>query len=826
MMKQPAKLWEQYVGKAKAEAWRGSGCWPAQPYQCELEPPWEPYDRRTLTQWCCYVNDWNASYYGGHVVRYTDDPLGATPTDTETTRRELMTIRVEQFQDDESTMPLTDQLLHSLLTFDRPAAFELVGCGDTASIVTQYTCDTYDHEQFDRQLSIHFPNSAVVSEPAEELLGKEALLSTTEGAVAGQLSLDQPYCFPLRNYQYLNPDPITVAIAAMERLEPSEWAVMQVLWQPARSPWQSSLMDAIANPYKPGDYYVALERDEIRGMQEKFASPLFAVSIRLAASSVDVFRHLIGWADQLTNSPLQRFEVNIVEDNETTWLDYALTHRCTFRPGMILNANELASLAHLPRGVPSERLKKVATRTRPTTVAASDGSVVLGENTHRGKTVRASIPAHLRSRHCYIAGASGTGKSTLLLNMMVQDIHAGQGIGLLDPHGDLVNALLPRIPIERVNDVILFDPTDHEYPFALNILSARDQDERERIVDETIMSMQRYFPASWGPRLERILTFAIKGVLDADKNATLIDVERMLVDKEFRLTMGNRMSNDRYRRFWLDEFPKYGPTANDPVLNKLSVFIEKRLVRNIVCQRKCAVDFDDVINNRKIFIANLSTGLLMEGVANILGSFVITKVVNAAFRRANLPVEQRLPWYLYVDEFQNFMGVSIGFERILAEARKYNLCLAGLANQYVGQLTPSVRQAIFGNIGVMVTFRLGVEDANTIAREMGVFTAEEILNLELGEAIARAGGSKTAFNLRTFPDPPLAEPNSTDVIRERMHAEFTMDRNDVEREFLRRTGGATIAETGQAGATNAPNDSQKYRLSQTGPTDPNEDDLL
>ena len=854
MVQQPKKLSDQYFGKAYAETLRGCGLWPAQPQPCALEPPWDAVDRRQLSEWDCYVNDWEASYYGGQVVRYVDEPLLVPENLFATAYRDLATIRVEQFPDDESTVALTDQLLHSLLPLQRPITFELIGTGNPPAIITQYTCHAVDQSLLDRQLSIHFPNSGVVAEAAKPPLPSEFPLQETRGSIGATLCLDHPYCFPLRTYQHLNPDPITVAIAAMERLAGRDWAMVQVSFQPAVCHWQDSLMDAIANPFKPNDYFVAIEREQLRGIQEKFASPLFAVSVRLLASTSDVFRHLTGWSGQFTNPPLQRMNVNTVDwqdnepnENERAWLDDAVCNRTTFRCGMLLNATELATLVHLPStGIASERLKGITSRTRPAHATPDEvGSVILGENTHRGQTRIARISASLRPRHCYIAGASGTGKSTLLLNMICQDIAAGAGVGVLDPHGDLINDILPRIPEDRVGDVVLFDPTDREHPMALNILAAADAEERERIVDETIMSLQRYFPASWGPRLERILNFAIKAVLDVDHEATIADVERILIDDEFRLLVAKRCRDPRYRRFWLDEYTKLGKNASDPVLNKLSVFLEKRVVRNIVCQRRCAVDFDKVLNGKKILLCNLSTGMLNESVANILGSFIVTKIVNAAFRRASLPKERRNPWYLYIDEFQNLMGASVGFERILAEARKYNLCLAGLANQYVGQLSPSVRQAIFGNIGAMIVFRLGIDDANTAAKEMGVFEANEIMNLELGEAVARAGGSKTAYNLRTYPEPPLQIRDCTADIRQRMHDEYATPREAVERELEGPNDGRDSANSStmngtqpsrqpkrgkqkttpqgrrkeadnQSVATNKPND----------PTDPNEDDLV
>lgn len=396
--------------------------------------------------------------------------------------------------------------------------------------------------------------------------------------------------------------------------------------------------------------------------------------------------------------------------------------------------------------------------------------------------------------------------------MVLQDINAGHGVGVLDPHGDLISAVLERIPSDRVDDVILFDPADKEYPFALNILEAKDASEQERIVAETVMSLERYFPSSWGPRLERILTYTIHTVLDAIPGATLADVERMLIDEEFRSEVVAKTTNARWAQFWTGQFKFFPKNASDPVLNKLSVFLTSPTVRNIICQRHSAIDFDQVLNHRKILLANLSTGLLTEKIAGTFGSFLVTKIVNAAFRRARIPEEQRVPWYLYVDEFQAFMNLSVGFDRILTEARKYKLVLAGLANQYIGQLTPQVRQAIFGNVGTLVTFRLGVEDANIAAREMGVFTTEEILNLEMGQAIARGSTSANAFNIQTYPPPPEATPNYVAEIVNLTRRNYASSRKMVEAKL----GDLPQREENMSSTWNATDET----------SDPNEDDLV
>ena len=235
-------------------------------------------------------------------------------------------------------------------------------------------------------------------------------------------------------------------------------------------------------------------------------------------------------------------------------------------------------------------------------------------------------------------------------------------------------------------------------------------------------------------------------------------------------------------------------------------------VRNIICQRHSAIDFDQLLNGRKIFLANLSTGLLTEKTAGMFCSFLVTKIINAAFRRASVPQSKRVPWYLYVDEFQAFMNLSVGFDRILAEARKYNLVLAGLANQYVGQLSQPVRQAVFGNVGTLIAFRLGVDDAHIAAKEMGAFTAEEILSLEPGQAFIRAGTSTTAFNVQTHREPPATETNHQDRIVDMTRQRYAKPRDVVEREL------AAVTETSE----HFPK--EEHRADE--PSDPCEDDLV
>ena len=606
-------------------------------------------------------------------------------------------------------------------------------------------------------------------------------------------------------------------VAVVERLGNNEWALLQVLFCRARHPWAENLRFACDDPYQPRHFLVpGLDQESL---SSKLHVPLYAASITLAANRQRVLSNMASFVHQYQGphnrlalrNPCGQWPSDGFPQSDH-WCR-AILARQVLAPGMLLNVEELAGILHVPSAqVASDRLLRVTSQTRqPPTTALTSRLVGIGQNAHRGHVSQVAIPADLRARQCYIAGATGTGKSTLLTNMMVQDIAAGHGVGLLDPHGDLVKVILRHIPRTRIDDVVLFDASDTEFPFALNILEARDEAERERIVAETIMALERYFPASWGPRLERILQYTIRTVLHAIPGATLADVEQLLTDTEFRDATLQRTTDPRLLSFWTTQFKFLPKNATDPVLNKLSVFLLDRHVRNIICQRRAAVDFDQLLNQGKILLANLSTGLLTEKVAGTLGSFLVTKIVNAAFRRAALPPGQRRPWHLYIDEFQNFVNLSVGFERILAEARKQALTLTA-ANQHVGQLNQAVRQAIFGNVGSLIVFRLGVEDAQTVAKELSIFTAQDILNLEVGQAIARVGGSGAAFNLATYKEPPAPFDNPSRRIIDLARQRYAMPRLEVERELAQV---ATAAERLHGAAHGADE-----------PSDPNEDDLV
>lgn len=860
-MIRPERLWDQYVAKALSEGMRGSGTWPLQPRPCKLEPPWEEFDGRNLTMWDCILHGWEGSWEGSWLQRLLNRNRPVLPQGYPVVLPELpcdnwtdvVPIVVEQFPEDESTIPKSEEFLRSLPNLTRPISFEIVGIGpepqfdnskaiqisrehaagnkkrsyvdaikDYAKPYIQvlWTAHRDDAPRLERQLIAHFPNSAVVSGAELDFLRDLNPGNNIEQGrgFAATLIENHCYCWQIRIFTRLDPDPLGVAIAAMSDLGNEEWAVLQILFEPAVSQWSDLLYQAITNPYDGKEFLLPdLQEKQLR---EKFTSPLFAVSIRIAASTRDVFRQLQGWAQQFTLPPQgffstdQHWDSETMPESEQQTLGHSLKARCTFRPGILLNVAELASLVHLPgRAVTSDRLKKVKHRTREAeVVSAEDGSVVLGENLHRGKSRTVRVPSKLRPGHCYVAGATGTGKSTMLLNVIMQDIGSNQGVGVLDPHGDLIRAVLRQIPKHRVKDVILFDPTDDDFPFPLNLLDAHDEKERERIVAETVMSMERYFPSNWGPRLAQILEFTLYTVLESIPGATLADIERMLMDEEFRDQVISKLPTGRLRDYWKMVFKHYPKNAVDPVLNKISPFLVNRTVRNIICQRHSGINFDELLNGGKILLANLSSGMLSERIAGMLGSFLMTKIISATFRRSSIPEDRRRPWYLYIDEFQSFMNLSVGFDKILTEARKFKLVLC-MANQFTGQLTPAVRQAIFGNVHLLAFFRMGVDDSSMVAKELGVFTPNEILNLGVGQALVRPLLASATFNLQATPPPSVPAEDYTNSIIERMRTKVARPRATVEKEILTRPFG-DILEEPDGRSENVPGDPDEDEFTQ------------
>lgn len=397
-----------------------------------------------------------------------------------------------------------------------------------------------------------------------------------------------------------------------------------------------------------------------------------------------------------------------------------------------------------------------------------------------------------RRRHLYAIGKTGMGKTNMLENLAIQDIQNGHGICFIDPHGDSAEKLISMVPPERINDVVYFNPADQKFPIAFNVLESVDREYRPLVASGLIGVFQKLWADSWGPRLEYILRNAILALLEYP-GSTLLGVMRILVDNKFRKRVTVKVTDPVVKAFWTDEFPKWNERVLQevisPIQNKVGQFLTSAVIRNIVGQTRSAFDVREIMDDRKILIMNLSKGRIGEDNSALLGAMMITKIQLAAMGRVDMDEDARKDFYLYVDEFQNFATES--FANILSEARKYRLNLI-LANQYITQVDEIVRDAIFGNAGTIVSFRVGAADAEYLEKEFEpIFTMNDIVNLPKYQIYLKLmidGIAADAFSATTLPPIQFHGEDSTEKVIKVTRERYAENRDDVEEKISRWSG--------------------------------------
>jgi hypothetical protein len=424
----------------------------------------------------------------------------------------------------------------------------------------------------------------------------------------------------------------------------------------------------------------------------------------------------------------------------------------------------------------------------------SEQVTYFAETNARGQRVKFGIKAKDRTRHVYVIGKTGTGKSTMIENMAIQDIHNGNGLCFMDPHGSAADKLLQYVPEERKKDVLYIAPFDMEHPVSFNIMEDVGYDKRNLVVSGLMSAFKKIWQDAWSARMEYILTNTLFALLEYP-DSTLLSVNKMLSDKEFRKKVVDNISDTSIRAYWTQEFASYTDRfvaeAVPAIQNKVGQFTSNPLIRNIIGQPKSSFDFRQLMDDRKIVLVNLSKGRMGEANANLLGSLLITKIYLSAMSRADLSAKDldKLPnFYFYVDEFQSFANES--FADILSEARKYKLNLT-IAHQYIEQMEEEVRNAVFGNVGTMITFRVGAYDAEYLEKEFApTFTAEDIVNLGFAEIYLRLmidGMGSKPFSARTVL-PDIEPSNLEEEIIEASRKSFSSSRVEVEQKVKELVG--------------------------------------
>lgn len=418
---------------------------------------------------------------------------------------------------------------------------------------------------------------------------------------------------------------------------------------------------------------------------------------------------------------------------------------------------------------------------------------IFAETDFRNQKSRFGIKSSDRRRHVYIIGKTGTGKTTLLENMAIQDIQRGKGVGIVDPHGEFAEKMIDFVSASRINDVIYFNPADLENPIAFNVMEKVDPEHRHLVASGLVGVFKKIWAESWGPRLEYVLRNAVLALLEYP-GSTLLGIMRLLVDKEYRAKVVEKVKDPVVKSFWVDEFSKYRGNfeveAISPIQNKVGQFLTNPLIRNIVGQTKSTIDLRKVMDEGKIVIMNLSKGLIGEDASALLGAMLITKLQLAAMSRVDIPEEERKDFYLYIDEFQNFSTES--FANILSEARKYRLNLI-LAHQYIAQVLEPVRDAVFGNVGTTICFRVGAADAEWLEKEFSPeFNVNDIVNLGFAQIYLKLmidGFASRPFSATTLPPIPRIEKSQRDkIIRVSRERYGGLPRKEVEEKISRWSG--------------------------------------
>jgi len=417
---------------------------------------------------------------------------------------------------------------------------------------------------------------------------------------------------------------------------------------------------------------------------------------------------------------------------------------------------------------------------------------IFAETDFRNQKTKFGIKNGDRRRHIYIIGKTGTGKTTLLENMAIQDIQLGKGMAIADPHGEFAEKMLDFVPSHRVNDVIYFNPADLNFPIAFNVMEKVDLEHRHLVASGLVGVFKKIWAETWGPRLEYVLRNAILALLEYP-GSTLLGIMRLLVDKEYRQKVIDKVRDPVVKSFWVDEFSKYRGNfeveAIAPIQNKVGQFLTSPLIRNIVGQTKSTIDVRQVMDDGKILIMNLSKGKIGEDASALLGAMLITKLQLAAMSRVDIPEEQRKDFYLYVDEFQNFATES--FANILSEARKYHLSLI-LAHQYITQVPEEVSDAVFGNVGTMIIFRVGATDAEFLEKEFTPeFTVDDLVNLGFAQIYLKLmidGFASRPFSATTLPPLSTTEKSNKEKIIRISRERYSSQRQEVEEKIIRWSG--------------------------------------
>lgn len=640
------------------------------------------------------------------------------------------------------------------------------------------TCTSHLTQFVISQIQSTYPLAVIV--PVED-----PIHSVISKLTIGEMRLNLASFYPFKTWaDFRDTDPINSYLSVMSKAEVGEVMYMSFVISSAPGNWQGAGRSALDNGRSMGATKTQNGYQEkrgtlpnARGIEEKIGQAGFAITARIGVTNPARLGELSAVFGVFARPDGNSWHVSkplFMESARRKMIDRKAVGK------RVLSITELATIWHLPSDkvkIPMILWGQNVFSEPPENLPIAEGKTeeerqkinFFGRAVFKNRDLIFGIKDEDRRRHLWAIGKTGTGKSTLIANMAIDDMKKGRGIAIIDPHGDLSDIILNYVPSSRMNDVVYFNPVDRERPVRLNILEVKDPIQRELIVSGIVAIFNKLYGHSWGPRLEYILRNTLLALSEVP-GMTLVEIPRLLTDRDFRRDVMTKIKDPVIKRYFENEFDrmpeKMLQESISPILNKVGQFISSPLIRSIIERPQSSIDIEEIMNSGKILIANLSQGKMGEDNAALIGAMLITKFQLAAMNRVDRAEAERKDFYLYVDEFQNFATES--FIKILSEARKYKLNLT-LANQYMAQIPLEVQKAILGNAGSIISFTIGADDARIIMKEFGdVFTDKDLVNLENYQIAVRLmveSMSGRAFVARTLPLPASRNENRDKVIR-------------------------------------------------------------
>jgi hypothetical protein len=738
-----------------------------------------------------------------------------------------------------------------------------IACTDK-KISFYINCSRHLQETVEKQIHSQYPHAYI-----EEVRGYNPFQKGGEVETM-ELQLNKKYVYPVRTYKSMETDPLNALTNAMSKLDENEGAAIQILLSPAGEHWQhrprhmaleiqqgknphivergmfnrvfrelffgigrglqgkalrrsgqNQTRHDLSGQYSPINL-TPMQQEIVKRLEEKASRPGFKTNIRLITSSAQpgqakVHMHNLAAAFlQYNMPPFNGFKVRKRKEKDVL-KDYIFRIFRDYGTQSVMNTEEIASIWHLPTPyLETPNIKWLVSKKAPAPVNMPAEGLRLGHNEYRGVDTEVHMAREDRRRHTYILGRTGSGKSYLMANMAIQDLRDGEGLCVIDPHGDLIQDILKYAPKERAEDIIVFEPFDTDRPLGLNMLEVDSEEQKDFAVQEMISIFYKLVtdPAMLGPMFEHNMRNAMLTLMaDKEHPGTITDIPRIFTDMEFQKYKVSKVQDPVVRAFWEKEMAKTSDFHKSEMLgylvSKVGRFVENSMMRNIVGQPISGFNFRQIMDEGKVLLVNLSKGRTGEINAKLLGLIMVSKIQMAALSRADIPESERKDFYLYVDEFQNF--ITDAFSSILSEARKYKLNLI-IAHQYLGQLTQAagaqgagsqdLRDAVFGNAGTLITFRTGAEDAEFLEKEFDPpFNQFDLINIDRFNAYVKLminGTASKPFNMATYTLPSDPDERVGEAIRQLSRLKHGRPRAEVETEILEAGRVAEMMSAGRA----------------------------